>query len=121
MVLRWVLSLTFFGFGIWILVPDKKDGGPRESRWGAFGATTIAFFFAEMGDKTQLATVALGARFGSFWLVTMGTTLGMLVADGLAVFLGERFADRVPMVWVRRGAACLFGVFGLWLLLRGVQ
>lgn len=118
-VLRWALAMTFFGFGIWILFPDKDEGAPREGRWGAFATTTVAFFFAEMGDKTQLATVALGARFGSFWMVTIGTTLGMLFSDGLAVFLGEKFAARIPMVWVRRGAAILFGLFGLWLLFNG--
>jgi putative Ca2+/H+ antiporter (TMEM165/GDT1 family) len=116
MVLRIALALTFVGFGIWILFPDKDEGGPKESRWGAYATTTVAFFFAEMGDKTQLATIALGARFGSFWMVTIGTTLGMLFSDGLAVLLGERFSDKIPMNWVRRFASALFIVFGVVIL-----
>lgn len=121
MALRIGLSLTFIAFGIWILFPDKNDGGPQEGRWGAFATTTVAFFFAEMGDKTQLATVALGAKFGSFWMVTLGTTLGMLFSDGLAVLLGEKFADKIPMVWVRRIAAGLFVLFGVMILWKGAR
>lgn len=117
MVLRIGLALTFIGFGIWILFPDKDEGGPKESRWGAYATTTVTFFLAEMGDKTQLATIALGARFGSFWMVTLGTTLGMLFSDGLAVLLGEKFAHKIPMTWVRRFAAALFILFGLVILI----
>ena len=120
-VLRLVLAFTFIGFGAWILIPDKDDGAPRESRWGAYATTTVAFFFAEMGDKTQLATVGLGARYGSFFWVTVGTTLGMLFSDGLAVWLGETFAEKIPLKWVRRVAALLFFIFGLWILFRGVR
>lgn len=119
MVLRIGLALTFIGFGIWILFPDKDDGAPKESRWGAYATTTIAFFLAEMGDKTQLATIALGARFGSFWTVTLGTTLGMLFSDGLAVLLGENFADKIPMDWVRRFASLLFILFGILIFAKG--
>lgn len=119
-VLRIILSLTFIGFGIWILFPDKDEGGPREGRWGAFATTTVTFFLAEMGDKTQLATVALGARFGSFFLVTLGTTLGMLFSDGLAVLLGEKFADKIPLLWLRRVASILFIAFGLFILAKGM-
>lgn len=119
MVLRICLSLAFIGFGIWILFPDKDEGGPKESRWGAYATTTVTFFLAEMGDKTQLATIALGARFGSFWMVTVGTTLGMLFSDGLAVLLGEKFADKIPIAWVRRGASLLFIVFGIFIFLKG--
>lgn len=119
-ILRLVLALTFVGFGLWILIPDKDDGPPRESRWGAYATTTVAFFFAEMGDKTQLATVALGAKYGSFFWVTVGTTLGMLFSDGLAVWLGETFADKIPMKWLRRFASFLFIAFGVWIFFRGV-
>jgi putative Ca2+/H+ antiporter (TMEM165/GDT1 family) len=83
----------------------------------------VLFFLAEMGDKTQLATVALAARFQAVLPVTVGTTLGMLASDGLAVFLGDRFARRVPMHWLRRAAAALFFAFGaasLWAAARGV-
>lgn len=116
LLLRGALALVFIGFGIWILFPDKEEAAPNENRWGAFVTTTVAFFFAEMGDKTQLATVALGARYGSFWLVTAGTTVGMLVSDGLAVWLGESFAHKISMKWVRRGASALFILFGLLIL-----
>lgn len=120
-LLRIGLSLTFVGFGLWILVPDKDETGPTVNRWGAYATTTVTFFLAEMGDKTQLATVALGARFGSFWIVTIGTTLGMLFSDGLAVLLGGKFADKIPMTWVRRGAAALFVFFGFVILWKGVS
>ena len=121
MALRIVLAITFIGFGIWILFPDKDEGAPKESRWGAYATTTVAFFLAEMGDKTQLATIALGARFGSFWMVTLGTTLGMLFSDGLAVLLGEKFAEKIPMAWVRRFSAGLFILFGLFIFVKGAN
>jgi putative Ca2+/H+ antiporter (TMEM165/GDT1 family) len=120
-VMAGVLGATFVGFGLWTLKPDTLDGDARTDRFGPFVTTTVLFFLAEMGDKTQLATVALAARFQSVGLVTVGTTLGMLAADGLAVFVGERFAQRVPMQWLRRAAATLFFVFGalsLWGALR---
>jgi putative Ca2+/H+ antiporter (TMEM165/GDT1 family) len=107
-----ILAATFVAFGLWTLRPDTldEDGGP--ARFGPFLTTAVLFFLAEMGDKTQLATVALAARYRSVVLVTAGTTLGMLASDGLAVFLGERFATRVPMRWLRWAAAAGFFVFG---------
>jgi putative Ca2+/H+ antiporter (TMEM165/GDT1 family) len=111
--LGWILGLGFIAFGLWTLVPDRADTPAERRRWGPLLTTTVVFFFAEMGDKTQLATVALGARFSSTIQVTAGTTLGMLVADGLAVFAGSRFADRVPIRLFRRVAAGLFFAFGL--------
>ena len=118
-VLNWILALTFFAFAAWILVPDKDDGLEQPSKYGPFLTTTVAFFLAEMGDKTQLATIALGARFADPWLVTAGTTLGMLAADGLAVAFGESLVKKVPMTWVRRGASALFALFGVAILLGG--
>ena len=121
-VMALVLAASFIVFGIWTLRPDTLDGAVRPSRFGPFLTTAVLFFVAEMGDKTQLATVALAARYQSVVLVTVGTTLGMLASDGLAVFLGERFARRVPMHWLRRAAATLFFVFGaasLWAAFRG--
>lgn len=115
-VLRWTLAATFFGFALWLLVPDKDDGMPSEQRFGPFITTTIVFFLAEMGDKTQLATVALGAKFNSTLLVTLGTTAGMLVADGIAVFFGDKLTERIPMKWVRRFACFLFVLFGIGIL-----
>lgn len=112
-ILKWILAATFVGFGLWMLIPDKDEGLDDKHRWGPFVTTTVAFFFAEMGDKTQLATVALGAKFVAPILVTVGTTVGMLGADGLAVFLGNKFTDRVPMKLVHRIASGLFILFGI--------
>jgi putative Ca2+/H+ antiporter (TMEM165/GDT1 family) len=121
-VMAGVLAATFIGFGAWTLVPDRLEESREPSGLGPFVTTTILFFLAEMGDKTQLATVALAARYRSITMVTIGTTLGMLAADGLAVFLGERLAKRVQMRWIRVGAASLFFAFGLvsaWAAVRG--
>jgi Ca2+/H+ antiporter, TMEM165/GDT1 family len=111
-LLSWGLGLSFVAFGLWTLFPDTADE-PGMRRWGPLASTTVIFFLAEMGDKTQLATVALGARYASTMVVTAGTTLGMLAADGLAVFAGTRLTELVPMRIVRRVAATLFFAFGL--------
>jgi putative Ca2+/H+ antiporter (TMEM165/GDT1 family) len=116
-----VLAATFIAFGLWTLRPDELEESESEPRAGAFVTTAFLFFLAEMGDKTQLATVALAARYGSVVRVTIGTTLGMLVSDGLAVFLGQRLAARVSSARIRWAAASLFFVFGalsLWAALR---
>jgi len=121
-VMASVLAATFIGFGFWTLKPDTLEESREPSGMGPFLTTAVLFFLAEMADKTQLATVALAARYRSVVLVTIGTTLGMLASDGLAVFLGERLAKRVQMRWIRAGAAGLFLVFGLasaWAALRG--
>ncbi|MEN9722072.1 MAG: hypothetical protein RJB38_58 [Pseudomonadota bacterium] len=112
-LLRWILGGLFIAFALWTLKPDSADQGGSDSRFGPFLTTAMLFFLAEMGDKTQLATVALGARFSSVAWVTVGTTLGMMLSDGLAVFAGERLAERLPMQWIRRGAAFLFFLSGL--------
>jgi putative Ca2+/H+ antiporter (TMEM165/GDT1 family) len=111
-VMAVILGITFIAFGLWTLKPDTLDEARAPDRFGPFLTTTVLFFLAEMGDKTQLATVALAAQFGSVVAVTVGTTAGMLAADGLAVFLGERLAPRVQMKWVRVTAAALFFAFG---------
>lgn len=116
--LRYALAASFALFAVWILIPDKEDDGPTQSRHGAFLTTVVAFFFAEMGDKTQLATIALGARYQMPLAVTAGTTLGMLVADGLAVVFGERLTRRLPLKYVRIFAAVTFFAFALIILLR---
>lgn len=116
--LRWGLAAVFFAFALWILVPDKDDGLERPPRFGAFLTTLITFFLAEMGDKTQLATVALGAQFNAPVAVTIGTTAGMLLADGLAVFCEDAITRRISMTWIRYGAAVLFAIFGALILLR---
>jgi putative Ca2+/H+ antiporter (TMEM165/GDT1 family) len=110
-VMAWVLAATFAIFGLWTLRPDTLDEAERPSRFGPFLTTVVLFFLAEMGDKTQLATVALGARYHDSVAVTLGTTAGMLVADGLAVAIGDRLASRVQGRWVRVVAATLFFAF----------
>lgn len=116
-ILKWILAGTFIGFGLWMLVPDKDEGFGDKHKWGPFFTTTVAFFIAEMGDKTQLATVALGAKFGAPLFVTAGTTLGMLGADGLAVIFGHKFTEKVPMALVHRIASALFIIFGIGIIL----
>jgi Ca2+/H+ antiporter, TMEM165/GDT1 family len=118
-ILRWVLGLSFLGMAIWTLIPDKIEEEETQvaRQFGVFGATLITFFLAEMGDKTQLATIALAAHYPSAILVVMGTTLGMLVADVPAVFIGDRFAARIPMKLVHSIAAGIFALLGLATLL----
>lgn len=116
-VLRWALAAIFIGFGVWILVPDAPAEGEKHYAWGPFVTTAVVFFFAEMGDKTQLATVALGAKYTSPLAVTAGTTLGMLAADGLAVLFGSKFTEKVSMKMVRRIASALFILFGVGILI----
>lgn len=118
-MLSWGLAGIFFVFAAWILIPDKDEELKEIGHFGAFITTTIAFFLAEMGDKTQLATVALGANYASPWLVTFGTTMGMLAADGLAVFFGKSLTERIDMKWIRIGASLLFLAFGIGILIKG--
>ena len=117
-VLRWIVGLSFIAIALWALVPDKleEDPAPR-GHAGVFFVTVTTFFLAEMGDKTQLATVALAARFPDLVAVVAGTTLGMLIADVPAVFVADRFASRVPLRWVRLAAAAVFAALGLATLL----
>ena len=112
--LPWVTGGVFIAFGLWTLHPDSLDDDPKMHRAGAFVTTTIAFFIAEMGDKTQLATVALGAQFqGALFAVVMGTTLGMMLANVPAVLIGDRLAKRLPLKQIRWIAAALFIVTGI--------
>ena len=111
-VLGWALGLGFIGFGVWTLFPDTADEPADRAGWGPLVTTAVVFFFAEMGDKTQLATVALGARFGTPVPVIAGTTLGMLLADVPAVFIGDKLSQRVPMRLVHGVAAALFALLG---------
>jgi Ca2+/H+ antiporter, TMEM165/GDT1 family len=113
-MLRWVLGLSFLAMAVWILIPDKLDeSDARLVRFGVFGTTLVAFFLAEMGDKTQIATVALAAQYGDFLWVVAGTTLGMMIANVPAVYLGERIAHRVPVNLVHGIAAVIFAVLGV--------
>lgn len=118
-LLRWVIGVSFIAMAVWLLVPDKIEGdeanGPQ--RFGVFGTTLIAFFLAEMGDKTQIATVALAARYPDLLSVVTGTTLGMMLANVPAVLAGEAISKRVPMKLVHAMAAGIFLVLGLLTLL----
>lgn len=113
-VLRWVLGLSFLAMAVWMLIPDKLDEVDTASpRFGIFGTTLIAFFLAEMGDKTQIATVALSARFDTFLPVVLGTTLGMLAANVPAVLIGDRLGEKMPVRLVHGIAAAVFAVLGV--------
>ena len=118
-VLRWVLGLSFLGMAAWTLIPDKIEEEETKiaSRFGVFGATLVTFFLAEMGDKTQVATVAMAAHYASPLLVVAGTTLGMLIADVPAVFIGDKLAQKIPMKPVHITAAALFALLGVMTLL----
>ncbi len=118
-VLRWVLGLSFIGMAVWTLIPDKIEEEETQvaQRLGVFGATLVTFFLAEMGDKTQIATVAMAAHYSQALLVVAGTTLGMLIADVPAVFLGDKLAGRIPMRLVHGIAAAIFAGLGVATLL----
>ena len=116
---RYTVAASFVVMAAWTFIPDKIDEDrplKAPSRAGVFVTTTIAFFLVEMGDKTQVATVALGARFENVLAVTMGTTLGMMIANVPAVLFGEALAEKVPMRALRVGAAILFLALGLWMI-----
>ncbi|TBO31127.1 TMEM165/GDT1 family protein [Aquabacterium lacunae] len=114
-VLRWVLGLSFVAMAVWMLIPDEieEDEAALAQRLGVFGATVVTFFLAEMGDKTQIATVAMAARFPEPIMVVVGTTLGMMLANAPAVFLGDRLAGKIPMKLVHGIAAAIFAVLGV--------
>jgi len=117
-MLKWLLAASFIGMAIWMLIPDKLDDDTRLlDKLGVFGATCVAFFLAEMGDKTQIATVALSARYQETFWVVIGTTLGMMIANVPAVLLGEVAARKLPTELVHRVAAGLFVVVGVLTLL----
>jgi Ca2+/H+ antiporter, TMEM165/GDT1 family len=114
-VLRWSVGLLFLGMAVWTMIPDKieEEEAQVATRLGVFGATLVTFFLAEMGDKTQIATLAMAAHYPTPVLVVAGTTLGMLIADVPAVFVGDRLAGRIPMRLVHTIAALIFAVLGV--------
>jgi putative Ca2+/H+ antiporter (TMEM165/GDT1 family) len=118
-ILRWVLGASFIGMAIWTLIPDEieEDETKVAKRFGVFGATLITFFLAEMGDKTQIATIALAAHYANPIWVVIGTTLGMLIADVPAVFVGDKLASKIPMKLVHTIAAAIFALLGVGTLL----
>lgn len=117
-MMRWVLGLSFIAMAAWALVPDEMDDEPKQyGEFGAFLATLIAFFILEMGDKTQVATIALAARFESVLVVAAATTLGMMIANVPAVYLGDAVTKHVSLKLVRTIAAAIFAIIGLLTLL----
>ncbi len=114
-VLRWGLGLSFIAMAVWMLIPDKldEDDAATKPRWGVFGTTVVAFFLAEMGDKTQVATVMLAAQYHAYFAVVAGTTLGMMLANAPVVWLGERITRRVPIRAVHVVSAVIFLVLGV--------
>ncbi len=118
-ILRWVLGASFIGMAIWTLIPDEIEDEETQiaRRLGVFGATLVTFFLAEMGDKTQIATVALAAHYPDPVMVVIGTTLGMLIADVPAVFIGDKLANKIPMRLVHALAAAVFAGLGIATLL----
>ena len=118
-VLRWILGSSLIGMAIWTMIPDKIEEEETQiaKRFGVFGATLVTFFLAEMGDKTQIATVAMAAHYAQPVMVVIGTTLGMLIADVPAVFIGDKLANKIPMKLVHSVAAAIFALLGLATLL----
>ena len=116
--MRWILGISFVGMALWTLIPDRfEEKDAALARFGVFGTTLIAFFLAEMGDKTQIATVALSVRFQAYYAIVAGTTCGMMLANVPAVLLGDRIAGHVPVRFVHAVAAAIFGALGIATLL----
>ena len=117
--LRWILGVSFIAMAVWTLIPDKIEDEESQlaTKLGVFGATFVTFFLAEMGDKTQIATVAMSAHYNDVLMVVAGTTLGMLIADVPAVFAGDKLAEKIPMKLVHRIAAAMFAALGVATLL----
>lgn len=116
--LRWILGISFIGMALWTLIPDKFDEDEAKlAKYGVFATTLMAFFLAEMGDKTQVATVVLAAQYLDLFAVVAGTTLGMMIANVPAVLLGDRIADKMPVRVVHVVAACIFAILGIATLL----
>ena len=118
-VMRWVLGISFLAMAAWTLIPDKieDDDSIAAHRFGVLGATLVTFFWAEMGDKTQVATVAMAAHYMEAWKVVAGTTLGMMIADVPAVFLGDKLSSKISLKWVHAAAALVFAALGVATLL----
>ena len=120
--MRWIVGIAFLGFAGWALIPDTLEDQSAEVQrgfWAIFWTTASAFFLIEMGDKTQVATALLAARFESLPAVVAGSTLGMMLVNGPAVLLGETAARRLPLKWIRIAAAAGFAATGLWILFAG--
>ena len=118
--LRWILGLVFISLAIWTVMPNQMNKvGEINSKWGIFVATAIAFFLIEIGDKTQIATIALAAQYSSFFVIVLGTTIGMVLVNIPVVLLGNQFADRLSIKWFRIAAAIVLALLGI-LIIAGV-
>ncbi|MCW5577043.1 MAG: TMEM165/GDT1 family protein [Dokdonella sp.] len=119
-LLKWIVAASLLAMGVWMLIPDRidDDAAASSGRHGVFVASVFAFFLAEMGDKTQVATLVLAAQYQPLWQVVIGTTLGMLLANVPVVWLGARFAARLPMRSAHAAAAVLFVLLAVWVALR---
>lgn len=121
-VMRWILAGSFIAMAAWMLIPDQLDDESesinRLQKYGVFAATFILFFLAEIGDKTQIATVALAARFDSLFWVVAGTTVGMMIANAPAVFIGDKMANRLPIALIHKVAAAIFFVLGVAIIIQ---
>lgn len=115
--LQWILGLSFIALGLWMLIPDKDEEVGDKYRFGPFLTSLVLFFIAEIGDKTQVATVALAVRFQEFWPVLLGTTTGMIAANLPVIWVAHRFASERFETWAHRISAALFIMFGVWALL----
>ncbi|WP_101674289.1 TMEM165/GDT1 family protein [Alloalcanivorax mobilis] len=114
--LKWILGIGFIALGLWMLIPDKDEEVKGEGRFGPFLTALVLFFIAEIGDKTQLATVALAVRFQDFWAVLLGTTTGMIAANLPVIWVAHRLASARFEIWAHRVSAVLFIAFGIWAL-----
>jgi putative Ca2+/H+ antiporter (TMEM165/GDT1 family) len=114
--LKWILGLGFIALGLWMLIPDKDETVEGDGRFGPFLSALVLFFIAEIGDKTQLATVALAVRFNDFWPVLLGTTAGMIAANLPIIWVAHRLASKRLEIWAHRISAALFIAFGVWAL-----
>jgi len=114
-IMRWVLGISFLAMAAWTLIPDKieDEESSMTTRFGVFGATLVTFFLAEMGDKTQVATLAMAAHYQDAWKVVAGTTLGMMIADVPAVFLGDKLSAKLSLKWLHAAAALVFAALGV--------
>ena len=121
-ILVWILAIGFIAMAAWMLIPDElEDESSSIQKWqkfGVFGATFVLFFLAEIGDKTQIATVALAARFDSLWWVMAGTTLGMMLANAPAVFIGDKLSNKLPISLIHKIGAAIFLIIGVATLLQ---
>jgi putative Ca2+/H+ antiporter (TMEM165/GDT1 family) len=111
--MRWILGISFLSVAVWALFPDTYEGRAAVGRFGAFTATLVAFFLAEIGDKTQIATIGLAARFEQLYPVVLGTTLGMMLANIPVVLIGDRIAGKLPVKAIRLVAAAVFAILGV--------